>query len=178
MQESEEVLGLALPTCDDAAVAHEPGEEALDLPAPLVPTELPAVLRLLPLGAIGRDELGAELTLELGVERVAVVGAVADQSLGDFFDEPRVERVDDELALSALTTCNPHGDRKAIAVCHCHDLGRLAAASDPNIRAPLFAPAWEPSMYASVRSNLPRSRRSSATAVSSANSVPSSTHFW
>jgi hypothetical protein len=67
----------------------------------------------------------------------------------------------------ALTTSNPCGDRKTIAVCHCHDLGRFAAASDSNARPPFLAPAWEPSMYASLRSSFPRSRRSSASPVSS-----------
>jgi hypothetical protein len=88
-----------------------------------------------------RDELGAQLELELLVESVAVVSLVADQDVRGFFNEARVEGVDDELALMSCTACSPGGDRKAIAVCHCHDLGRFAAASDPNIKAPLFAPA-------------------------------------
>ena len=51
----------------------------------------------------------------------------------------------DELALSSLTTRNPHGDWKTVAVCHCHDLGRFATTSSPNKSAPLLAPAWVPS---------------------------------
>jgi hypothetical protein len=41
----------------------------------------------------------------------------------------------------ALTTRNPDGDRKTMAVCHCHDLGRFAASSFPNQKTPFFAPA-------------------------------------
>jgi hypothetical protein len=63
----------------------------------------------------------------------------------------------DELRFMALTARSPYGDRKAMTVCHCHDLGRFAASSDPNFKAPLFAPACVPSMNASVKSIFPRS---------------------
>jgi hypothetical protein len=36
LEEAEEVLGDAFPTGDQAAVVLQPGEQALDLPAPLV----------------------------------------------------------------------------------------------------------------------------------------------
>lgn len=115
------------------------------MPAPLVAAQLPEVLRLpLSLRVVRRDHLDAHLR-ELGVKRVAVVRGVADQLLWQRVDEASVQRFDDELLLISLTTRNPNGDRKARAVCHCHDLGRLAAASSPNKSAPLFAPAWEPS---------------------------------
>lgn len=115
------------------------------MPAALVATQLPEVLRLPPSArVVRRDHLDAHLR-ELGVERIAVVRGVADELLGQLVDEARLQRVDDELLLISLTTRNPNGDRKARAVCHCHDLGRLAAASFPNKRTPLFAPAWEPS---------------------------------
>lgn len=115
------------------------------MPAALVAAELPEVLRLPPSTRVMRcDHLNAHLR-ELGVERIAVVRGVADELLGEVIDEARLQRFDDELLLISLTTRNPNGDRKARAVCHCHDLGRLAAASSSNQRAPLFAPAWEPS---------------------------------
>ena len=115
------------------------------MPAAAVAAQLAEVLGLpLPLGMVRRDHLDAHLC-ELGVERIAVVGGVADELVGERFDEARLQRFDDELLLISLTTRNPNRERKARAVCHCHDLGRLAAASSSNQRAPLFAPAWEPS---------------------------------
>jgi hypothetical protein len=78
----------------------------------------------------------------------------------------------------ALTARSPHGDRKTMTVCHGHDLGRFAASSDSNLKAPLLAPAWVPSMNASLRSILPRCRRSSASALSILSSTPSRSHFW
>ena len=113
---------------------EDPGEEALDVPAALVATKRAAVLgEVHPSGMVWSDHLDAEL-LQLGVEGVAVIGAVTDEALGQLLQEPLPERFDDELRFIALTTRNPDGDRKAMAVCHCHDLGRLAASSSSNKR--------------------------------------------
>jgi hypothetical protein len=115
------------------------------VPPPAVAPQLAAVLALdLPGREVRRDHLDAR-GREFRVERIAVICTVADELLRELLDEPRVQRVDDELRFMSLTTRNPNGDRKAMAVCHCHDLGRLAAASFSNERTPLFAPAWEPS---------------------------------
>ncbi len=115
------------------------------MPPAAVAAQLPEILRLATTARmVRRDHLDAHLG-ELGVERVAVVGRVADQLVGQRLDEARLQGLDDELLLISLTTRNPNGERKARAVCHCHDLGRFATASSSNQRAPLFAPAWEPS---------------------------------
>ena len=83
---------------------------------------------------------------QVSVERVAIVGHVADEALGKCSQEALFERPPDKFRFMALTTRNPDGDRKTMAVDHCHDLGRFAASSFANIKTPLFAPAWEPSM--------------------------------
>lgn len=147
-------------------------------PAP-VPAKRTAVLSPWPHAVllVRRYHLDAELS-EFRIETIAVVRTVADQPFGQRLHESRIERVDYELRFMALTARNPDGERKAMAVCHCHDLGRLAASSDPNLKTPLLAPAWVPSMNASVRSSFPRSRRSSASAASTRSSTPSRSHFW
>lgn len=168
---------MLVPRCD-AAEAQHPREQALNVPAASVSTQRTAVLSLgLPGRVVRRNHLDATCG-ELRVETVAVVRAIADQPLRERRDEAGVEGVEDELRLMALTTRCPHGDRKAMAVCHGHDLGCLAASSDPNLKTPLFAPAWVPSMNVSVRSILPRRRKSSASAVRMASSTPSRSHFW
>ena len=148
MHESFEVCGSFFPAGHESSETHEPSKESFDLPAVAVAIESLRVLRGRSFSPcpMGRNEFDAELGFELIVERVAVVGLVADQDLGGFFGESGVKGVNDELTLMSRTTRSPNGERKAIAVCHCHDLGRFAAASDPNIKAPLFAPAWVPSM--------------------------------
>jgi len=111
------------------------------VPASTVAAQGPPVLRLGSSSRVVRsNEFDAVIT-QLGVELVAVVGAIADELFRKRAYESRGKRVVDELRFMALTTRSPDGDRKAMAVCHCHDLGRFAAASDPNIKTPLFAPA-------------------------------------
>jgi hypothetical protein len=179
MDEAEEVFGVQVPAGGNSAKAQEPCEETLDLPAAAVAAKLAAVLRGWAASSrtMGRDHLDLA-RCELAVEAVAIVRLVADEPFRRLFEEVLVEGVDDELAFMSLTTCNPSGERKTITVCHCHDLGRLAASSESNARAPFLAPAWEPSMYASVRSSLPRSRKSVAKPASTPCNVPSLTHVW
>lgn len=142
---------------DEAAEPHHPGEETLDVPATPVAAEWSSVLREpLPPRVVRRDHLDTELG-ELRIQRIAIVRTIADEPLRKGLQESSAKGVEDELRFSSLTRRSPDGDRKTMAVCHCHDLGRLAAASFSNIKAPLLAPAWVPSMNASVRSSLPRS---------------------
>jgi hypothetical protein len=147
------------------------------MPATKVSTQTTPIVRLaLSGGTMGCDHLDAAVA-QVGIEFIAVAGAVPDKFLGESVYESGGEGVEDELCLVALTTRSPYGDRKAVAVCHCHDLGRFAASSDSNFKTPFLAPAWVPSMKASVRSSLPRCRRSSASAASNPSSVPSRSHF-
>jgi len=148
------------------------------MPPALVSTQTPAVLGFpIPPRVVRSDEFDPPL-FQLCVERVAVVGLVADQEPRERFREAGVNGFDDELLLISRTTRNPCGDRKTRAVWNDHDLGREAASSSPNQRAPLFAPAWVPSMKASVRSSFPRLRRCSARDRRIFSMVPSRTQPW
>jgi hypothetical protein len=140
---------------DETARALDPSEQAFHVPATSVAAQFAAVLGAVSVRSVRRDHLDAELR-ELRIEAIAVVSPVADEPLREFLYESLAERFDDKFDFMALTTRNPDGDRKAMAVCHCHDLGRFAASSFANKSAPFFAPAWLPSMYASLRSTLPR----------------------
>ena len=111
-----------------------------------ITSKWPSVLRFrFASGIVRRDHFDAHQG-EISVERVAVVGHIPDEAIGECPQEALFERPFDKFRFMALTTRNPDGDRNTIAVDHCHDLGRFAASSFANIRTPLFAPAWEPSM--------------------------------
>ena len=61
MEKAEEVLGLPLPSTDEATLAEQPGEEALDAPAMAVAARLPAILGLAAApGMVRRDHLHAD----------------------------------------------------------------------------------------------------------------------
>ena len=92
LNESEEVLGVVFPTDEETALPLDPGEEALDEPAPRVTAEPSSILRerLSAIGAMRCNHLDA-LSSQLLVQRVAVVGAVTDQILRLGFDHVEVE---------------------------------------------------------------------------------------
>jgi hypothetical protein len=157
LEEGEEICGLVLEASDEPTRTLKPREEAFDVPASSVAAQCSTVLSSFSAQrVVRRDHLDSEFA-EFGVQTVAVVGTIADEAFRKRLQEPSAERFEDELRFMSLTTRNPDGDRKTMAVCHCHDLGRLAASSFANKSAPFFAPAWLPSMKASVRSSFPRS---------------------
>jgi hypothetical protein len=69
-----------------------------------------------------------------------------------------------------------HGERKTMAVADRHDFAPFTTAGRANGSAPFLAPAKVASTKASVRSILPRSRRSSASRWSSRSSRPLRCH--
>jgi len=146
LEEAAEIFCLPLVARDEAPGAHEPREESFDEPAPAIAPKRPTILRLAPATRMVRRNHLDAFGGELGIEWIAVVCGVADELLGQWCNEASVQSLDDELLLISRTTRNPTGDRKTMAVCHRHDLGRFAASSLSNQRAPLLAPAWEPSM--------------------------------
>jgi tetratricopeptide (TPR) repeat protein len=62
VHENAVVLELVLVPHQDAPEVLKPGEEALHLPAPAEAAQFAPILRLAPLGPIGRDHVDATLT--------------------------------------------------------------------------------------------------------------------
>lgn len=93
-EEGQEVLRVTLPAGDESAEVVEPREQALDLPAAAVATERATVLGLLALScpSVRRNQLDPTRPQPL-IERVAVVGAIANQPLGSGREEPVVDRL-------------------------------------------------------------------------------------
>ena len=117
---------------DESAELEEPGEEAFDLPPASISPEGATILGL-PFsgGSMRCYELNA-VRGQILVQRITVVSSVPDQTFGELSSESLSERGLDASRFMSLTTSKPHGDRKARAVCHCHDLGRSAAGSWPH----------------------------------------------
>lgn len=155
----------------------EPGEEALYLPATFVSAEGAEVLgEALAIRPIGCDQLDPTLLREPRVERVAVVGLVADEALGELGEEAAIERSVDERDFMRRSTFDADGERKTRAVCNGHDLGPLATLRFPDAGPPFLALTNVPSMNASLKSICPRSRKSPAKAYRILSSVPSFDH--
>ena len=83
LDHTEEVGGVSFPAAGKPAEVLQPGEEPFDLPAPHVATKGSAVLSFPPFASVGSDHFDAVQLAEPRVQRVAIVGFVTDQSLGD-----------------------------------------------------------------------------------------------
>ena len=180
LQPAEEVAFVMFPTADQSAEVVEPGEEPLDSPAAAVTAQFAAILSVLAAAGVlvGRDESNAVFLPQALVERIAVVGFIADQSLRCFAQEAALERGFDERGFIRRSADHVHGDRKTMAVCDRHDFTAFSAASRADSRAPFFAELKLASMNDSLRSSLPRSRKSSASFFRSRSSNPERCHCW
>jgi hypothetical protein len=177
--EHAEKVGLVIfPAIDESAEVMEPGEEAFDFPAAAVAAQFAAVLSALatPIVLVRRNQPDTMFLPEALIERIAVVGAVADHS---FWFGPRETLLNggfDEFRFMRRSAGDAAGDRKTMAVCDRHDFTAFSSASRADSSAPFFAELKLASMKVSDRSSLPRARRSSASACKSRVSVPSRCH--
>jgi len=169
-----------LPTNDDAAIVMQPSKQAFDLPASAIASQGSAVLRERPRAVriVRGDHLHTVVIPQALVETIAVIGAVADQSLREIGKESLCEGVFDELGFMRRSTGHVQGERKTVAVANRHDFAALTASSRAHGGAPFFAELKLASMKASLRSSLPRSRKSSASFWSNRVSSPERCHCW
>src|SRR5580693_7870343 len=163
-----------------AAIVMKPREQALDLPAATIAAQRAPVLgdRFAPVPAVRRDQFHAKSFPQALIQRVTVVGFVADQSRRSFSEESLLQRGFDERGFIWPSAGHVHGDRKTMAVCNCHDFAAFAAFCRADTRAPFFAELKLASMNDSLRSSFPRSRKSSASFRSKRVSSPERSHCW
>src|SRR5271169_158805 len=119
----------------------QPSKQALDLPTAAVAAQFSSVLGtgFAAVVLVWRDQLDPALP-QLIIQGIAVIGAIADHPLRWGGGEALLEGGCDEPSLMRRSACNPHGDRKTMAVRNCHDLGPFAAACWTNSTAPFLLP--------------------------------------
>jgi hypothetical protein len=164
LKHAEEVGFLMFPAAYESAEVVKPSEEALDFPAAAVTTQFATVLRMLPAAIVlvGCDKADAVFLQQTLIERIAVVGAVANHSFRLGSCETLRDGRFHESRFMRRSAGHATGDRKTMAVGDRHDFAAFAAASWADSRAPFFAELKLASMKVSDRSILPRSRKSSA----------------
>lgn len=96
LDHAEEVSCIALPSRGEPAEVLEPGEQSFDFPAPHVAAKRSAILGFPSFAPVGSNDFDAVQLAEPPVQWVAVVGLVADQSLGQGGDMSLCERVFDQ----------------------------------------------------------------------------------
>lgn len=180
LEHAEEVGFLMFPAADESAEIMEPSEEALDFPAAAIAPQFPAVLGALAAAIVlvRRDQPDMVFLPKALVERIAVVGPVADHSFWLGSRETLRDGSFDEFCFMRRSAGHAAGDRKTMAVCDRHDFAAFAAASWADSSAPFFAELKLASMKVSDRSILPRSRKSSASFSNTRVSSPERCQDW
>ena len=180
LKHAEEIGFLMFPAADESTEVVKPSEEALNFPAAAVTTQFATVLGVLPAAIVlvGRDEPDAVFLQQALVQRIAVVGAVADHSVWLGSCETLGDSRFHEARFMRRSAGDAAGDRKTMAVCDRHDFAAFSSASWADSSAPFFAELKLASMNVSDKSILPRSRKSSASFCSMRVSNPERCQDW
>jgi hypothetical protein len=86
VDEAEEVFDVVFPSSDEAAEVVHPGKQPLHFPASSIAAQLASILTPVAVAPVGSNQFDSVVFSEFGIERVRVVGLVAD--------EPRRELVE------------------------------------------------------------------------------------
>ena len=170
----EEIVWIAFPADHDAAIVMQPREQAFDFPSTAIAPQ-PAAILGQSSGANGTvwcNHFDAVVVHQPFIEAVTVVGAIANQTLGEVGEESLFQRGFNEFGFMRRSAGHVYGERKTMAVADRHDFAALTASSRTDGGAPFFAELKLASTNASLRSSLPRSRKSSASFWSNCNSTP------
>ena len=159
-------------------VVLQPCEQPFYLPAPTVSPQRSTVLRFLAPLSIRSNHFNAPVLFQLGIKLIAVVCFIPDKALRQFVGEASVQSCLNQSHFMRRRACHVYGERNTSSVRHCHDLGTLAALCFTNGTTPFFAGAKVPSIKASRKSSLPRSRRPSASANNMESKTPSLRQSW
>src|ERR1700686_310285 len=178
LEHTEEVGLVIFPSGDQSTEIVEPSEEALDFPAVAVAAQFATVLSALPTAIVlvRRDQPDTMFLPKALIQRIAVVGTVADHSFWFGSRETLLDGGFDEFGFMRRSAGDAAGDRKTMAVCDRHDFTAFSSASRADSSAPFFAELKLASMKVSDRSSLPRARKSSARACNNPVRVPSRCH--
>ena len=108
--------------------------------------------------------------------RITVIGSVPNQSVGLGGGETPGKSGGDQGDFMGRSRGRVDGDRKTMAVCHCHELRPFTLLGRAHVPSVFFAPIKVASMKHSLRSTSPRVRKSSASASKTLRRTPACTH--
>ena len=157
----------------------QPRKQPLNFPASFVAAKFSSVLclRAFTVRFVRRNQLDLQL-FQLVVERIGIIGFIADYSARSLIAESFANGLLDQPDFMRRSTRRVNGERKTSAVCHCHELRAFAPLGLSHTEAPFLADTKVPSMKLSDKSNLPRSSKSLANVSNTLRSLPSLTHSW
>src|ERR1700726_3478792 len=130
LEHAEEIGYGRFPAADPSGEIVDPGKGAVDFAAAPVATQFSTVLGVLANAVVfvRRDEPDAVFLPEALIQRIAVVGAVADHSFWFGSRETLREGGFEEFAFLRRSAGDAAGDRKTMAVCDRHDFTAFSSA--------------------------------------------------
>jgi hypothetical protein len=156
VDKAEKVLDVVFPSGDKSSEVLHPGKEPLDLPSSAITARLASILSSeFAATPIGRDQLDTVFALELAIERVRVVGLVADEPGRELVEKASGKNLFHKLALGRRSALDRYGERKTVTSGDSDDLRPLAATGRADGEAPFFALAKVAFTNASSRFSLP-----------------------
>src|SRR5215813_9035009 len=140
LDKAEESVGVVLPSNDEPALPLNPSEEALDEPAADV-AALPSPIlrgRLAAVAPMRRDHLDAVLS-QLGIQRIAGIGAIADQVFRLGFDHVEVETQLHQTHFVMVRRVRADRERQSMAIHNRHDFHAFSTLVAPISNPPPLA---------------------------------------
>ena len=170
---------MIFPSIHQTTKVMHPGKEPLDSPSPLIAAQRTAILwAVFSTATVGSDHFDVVLLGEPLVERIGVVGFIADKSFWEFFKEASGQNVFHKFALGWRSAVDSNGERKTVTSGDSDDLGTLTATGRADSQAPFLALANVASTKASCRSSLPCLCSNCAKSSRTCCSLPLPTHCW
>jgi hypothetical protein len=158
----------------------KPGKEPFDFPAAFITAKLSAILSAWSpaLSAVWSNQFNAAFTQKPLIQRIAVVGLIANHSIRRIGGKAAVDGRLNQFYFMGRSALNVSGDRKTSSICDGHDFGAFAALCLADSKTHFFAGTKVPSMKASRISIPPRSERSSASCWTMRLKTPDLAHCW
>jgi hypothetical protein len=179
MSKGEEVIDMVFISDNNTSEVMHPGKETFNMPPSAISSQNTAILRgRFPSVLLVRGNKFNALSSKHLIQRITVIGPISDQSLRQSVDKAFFESIADKGDFMRRSRRSVQGDRKTRAICHCHELRTLAPLGLSDSEAPFFATTKVASIKHSLRSNLPRSRKSVASASRILRNTPECTHSW
>jgi hypothetical protein len=125
---------------DQSPEPLQPGKQLFDTPTSLVTSQLAPVLRLTAVLPVGRDQLDAVIALQSPVQRIRVIGPVADQACWEFIEKASGQGFLDEFCFVRRSAIDGDGQRKSPFAA----LGDGEAAQKVMLRKEASGPAISP----------------------------------
>src|ERR1700721_4249029 len=118
VDEVEEVLDAVFPSSDESAEVVHPVKQPLHFPAFSMAAELAAILSPAPVAPVRGNQFNSVVFSEFRVERVRVVGLVADEACREFVEKASGKNFFNKLALGWRSALDRYGERKIVVRGH------------------------------------------------------------